>query len=80
MLLAHIEVPASLLNAPSTPNPNAGSTSGTPAPVLVQDKKRKHHLTASTDPIFSELRDLNFAAVGKRLNKAARRLDEDYRV
>jgi hypothetical protein len=52
----------------------------TPAPVLVQDKKRKHHLTASTDPIFSELRDLNFASVGKRLNKAARRLDEDYRV
>jgi len=77
---SHIEVPASLLNAPSNPNPNAGSTSGTPAPVLVQDKKRKHHLTASTDPIFSELRDLNFAAVGKRLNKAARRLDEDYRA
>ena len=83
MLLAHIEVPASLLNAPSNPNPNAsgsGSASVTPAPVLVQDKKRKHHLTASTDPIFSELRDLNFASVGKRLNKAARRLDEDYRV
>ena len=30
--------------------------------------------------MFSELRDLNFASVGKRLNKAARRLDEDYKV
>jgi hypothetical protein len=82
-ILAHIEVPASLLNAPSNPNQAAsgsGSTSAAPAPVLVQDKKRKHHLSASTDPIFSELQDLNFASVGKRLNKAARRLDEDYRV
>ncbi|KAF8482065.1 Sec1-like protein [Russula ochroleuca] len=80
---SHIEVPASLLNAPSNPNQAAsgsGSTSAAPAPVLVQDKKRKHHLSASTDPIFSELQDLNFASVGKRLNKAARRLDEDYRA
>ena len=58
----------------------SGSTSVTPAPALVQEKKRKHHLSASTDPMFSELRDLNFASVGKRLNKAARRLDEDYKV
>lgn len=78
---AQIEVPASLLNAPSNANPTvSGSTSATPAPTLAQEKKRKYHLSAATDPIFAELRDLNFASVGRRLNKAARRLDEDYRV
>lgn len=80
---SHVEVPASLLNMPSNPSQTAsgsGSTSATPAPALVQEKKRKHHLSASTDPMFSELRDLNFASVGKRLNKAARRLDEDYKA
>ncbi|KAH9997774.1 Sec1-like protein [Russula compacta] len=80
---SHIEVPASLLNVPSNPSQmqsGSGSTSATSAPALVQEKKRKHHLSASTDPIFAELRDLNFASVGKRLNKAARRLDEDYRA
>ncbi|KAI9444915.1 Sec1-like protein [Lactarius indigo] len=72
---------SSLLNAPSNPNPTAsGSTSTATASALAQEKKRKHHLSASTDPIFAELRDLNFASVGKRLNKAARRLDEDYRA
>ncbi|KAI0308101.1 Sec1-like protein [Multifurca ochricompacta] len=76
---SHIEVPASLLNAPT--NTSAASSASTPpAPALAQEKKRKHHLSASTDPIFAELRDLNFASVGKRLNKAARRLDEDYRA
>jgi vacuolar protein sorting-associated protein 33A len=73
----------SLLNVPSNPNQTAsgsGSTSAIPTPALVQEKKRKHHLSASTDPIFAELRDLNFASIGKRLNKAARRLDEDYGV
>lgn len=80
---SHVEVPASLLNMPSNPNQTAsgsGSTSATSGPTLVQEKKRKHHLSASTDPMFSELRDLNFASVGKRLNKAARRLDEDYKA
>ncbi|KAI9454833.1 Sec1-like protein [Russula earlei] len=80
---SHIEVPVSLLNVPSNPNQSAsgsGSTSVAPAaPALAQEKKRKYHLSASRDPVFAELRDLNFASVGKRLNKAARRLDDDYR-
>jgi len=73
----------SLLNAPSNSSQTTsgpGSTSATPAPALVQEKKRKYHLSASRDPFFAELRDLNFASVGKRLNKTARRLDEDYNV
>ncbi|KAI0274951.1 Sec1-like protein [Gloeopeniophorella convolvens] len=78
---SHIEVPASLLNAPANPNPSTAASSSTAqGPALAQEKKRKHHLSAATDTIFAELRDLNFASVGKRLNKAARRLDEDYRA
>jgi hypothetical protein len=48
--------------------------------TLNKEKKKKHHLTTATDPLFAELRDLNFSAVGKRLNKVAHRLDEDYKV
>ena len=71
----------SILNAPSNPPGSSGpSTSTTPGPSLAKEKKRKHHLTPFTDPLFSELRDLNFASVGKRLNRVARKLDEDYKV
>jgi hypothetical protein len=38
-------------------------------------KKRKHHLT---DALFTDIRDLNFAVVGARLSKLARRLEGDY--
>lgn len=48
--------------------------------MLAKETKKKHHLDASTDPLFSELRDLNFSSVGKTLNKHARRLDDDYKV
>jgi vacuolar protein sorting-associated protein 33A len=47
---------------------------------LAKEKKKKHHLTVSTDPLLSELRDLNFSAVGKKLSRVAHRLDEDYKV
>ncbi|KAI0049280.1 Sec1-like protein [Auriscalpium vulgare] len=78
----HVEVPVSLLNAPSNPAapPSAASTSTAPAPALAKEKKRKHHLSSATDPIYAELRDLNFASVGKRLNRVARRLDDDYKA
>jgi hypothetical protein len=47
---------------------------------LTKEKKRKHHLTATEDPLYSELRDLNFSTVGKKLSLVAHRLDEDYKV
>lgn len=82
--LAHVELPASLLtSSASVESPNAGaSTSAQPAvaPSLTMEKKKKHHLTTATDPLFAGLRDLNFSSVGKRLNQIARRLDEDYKV
>ncbi|KAI0027966.1 Sec1-like protein [Vararia minispora EC-137] len=78
---SHIEVPASLVSAPSNPAapPTASATPSTAA-ALAREKRRKHRLAAETDPIFSELRDLNFAAVGKRLNRVARKLDEEYKA
>ena len=79
---AHVEVPASLLTPPANPaQPAAASTSATPTPGLAKEKqKKKHHLTTATDPLLAELRDLNFAHVGRKLNQVARRLDEDYKV
>ncbi|KAG5652575.1 hypothetical protein H0H81_004535 [Sphagnurus paluster] len=83
---SHVELPASLLSPPGPPttNPAAGpstsSASNPPAQSLKKDNKKKHHLTTTTDPLFEELRDLNFSAVGRKLNKVARRLDEDYKV
>lgn len=41
-------------------------------------KKRKHHLTASKDTLLGEIRDLNFAVVGTRLSRLARRLEGDF--
>ena len=72
------------MTPPAAPPPSgqAASTSAAPPPVasLTKEKKKKHHLTPATDPLLAELQDLNFSAVGKRLNQVARRLDEDYKV
>ncbi|KAH9486328.1 Vacuolar protein sorting-associated protein 33A [Psilocybe cubensis] len=69
--------------AGATSAPTA-STSTTPAAIPVvavkKDAKKKHHLTTATDPLFAELRDLNFSSVGKKLNQVARRLNEDYKT
>lgn len=46
----------------------------------MKEKKKKYHLTTAADPLLGELRDVNFAAIGKRLNQVARRLDDDYKV
>jgi hypothetical protein len=85
--LAHVELPVSLLTPaapPGQPNPSAPgtspTTSTTPLPTLRKESKKKHHLTTATDPIFADLRDLNFASACKRLSKVGHRLDQDYKV
>lgn len=88
IIQAHVELPVSLLTPPTAGPSNPASSSSPPAagissvPVVPVKKeaKKKHHLTTTTDPLFAELRDLNFSSVGKKLNKVARRLDEDYKV
>jgi hypothetical protein len=81
VILAHIEVPTSLVSAPANPAaPPTASASTASASVLATERKSKHRLAADVDPIYAEMRDLNFAAVGKRLNRVAHRLDEEYKV
>jgi vacuolar protein sorting-associated protein 33A len=79
--LAHVEVPASLLTQPSEPNQAnpAVATNTQSANALRREAKKKYHLN-ETDILFAELRDLNFSFVGKRLNRLARRIEEDYKV
>ena len=69
---AHVEVDPSLVDS-APPGQSQQSSSLPTAP-----KKRKHHLAASKDRLFGEIRDLNFAVVGSRLSKLARRLEGDY--
>ncbi|KAK4687121.1 vacuolar protein sorting-associated protein 33A, partial [Tremellales sp. Uapishka_1] len=70
----HIELDPSLLN-PQAPQAPASASALPSTPIT---KKRKHPLSASTDKLFAEIRDLNFAVVGSRLSKLARRLEGDY--
>lgn len=73
----------SLLAAPAVPgqeNAEASSSTAAPASSLTKEKRKKHHLSPTTDPLLGELRDLNFSSVGRKLNQVARRLDDDYKV
>ncbi|RDB28384.1 Vacuolar protein sorting-associated protein 33A [Hypsizygus marmoreus] len=78
-----VELPASLLSPPA-PIPagpsTSSSTSNAPLTSLKKESKKKHHLTTATDPLFAELRDLNFSSVGRKLNRVARGLDENYKT
>ncbi|TFK26798.1 ATP binding protein [Coprinopsis marcescibilis] len=80
---SHVELPVSLVNPPA-PNTASGSaaasTSNAPIVNVKKDAKKKYHLATSTDPLYAELRDLNFSSVGRKLNAVARRLDEDYKT
>jgi hypothetical protein len=66
--------PSLLSTAPPAPSP-AGAPGLTSTPLT---KKKKHPLSARSDRLFSQLRDLNFAAVGSKLSKVAKRLEGDY--
>ncbi|KAL3419013.1 Sec1 family protein [Phlyctema vagabunda] len=60
--------------APQTAQAGSAKAVGTPA---AQSKKRKIALDSS-DKLYDQLRDTNFAIVGTLLNKVARRLQSDY--
>lgn len=83
--LAHVELPASLLSLaaesdPSNANNNPeGSANAAAKSYTRQDVKKKYRLDSS-DAVLKEIRDLNFSHVGKRLNKTARRIDEEIKV
>ncbi|KZO91497.1 Sec1-like protein [Calocera viscosa TUFC12733] len=74
---SYVEVDATLLSA--APQPMGGQPPTAPAlGGSTQPKTKKHLLQASTDAVFSELRDQNFSVVAGHLNRLARRLTEDY--
>ncbi|KAK8849539.1 hypothetical protein IAR55_004874 [Kwoniella newhampshirensis] len=73
---SHIEIDPALIDpsqAPPAPSPSTSNLASTPI-----TKKRKHHLSSQKDKLFMDIRDLNFAVVGMRLSKVARRLEGDY--
>lgn len=67
-LQANVEIDPALLDPSQAPS----------ASMPTAPKKRKHHLTATKDTLLGEIRDLNFAVVGTRLSRLARRLEGDY--
>lgn len=81
---SHVEVdsaivgPASQKSAPAaaTSTSNAASTTSQPSTPA---KKKKIPLNSS-DRLFVQLRDMNFAVVGGVLNRVARRINENYEV
>jgi len=83
MLPAHVLLPATLVTPPA-PGPALGQAS-TSTPALITtpvqaEKKKKYQLSSSSDPLFNELRDLNFAVIGAKLSSVAHRLESDYQV
>jgi len=78
---AYVELPTNIVSPPAA----GSSPAPAPAPALATtpvqaEKKKKYHLSSSTDPLFGELRDVNFAALGPLLSSTARRLSNDYEV
>lgn len=71
---SQIEVDAALLSTETRSTSNTSATAG----LSAMPKKKKQLLSSQTDRLFGELRDLNFSAVGERLSKTAKRLEEDY--
>ncbi|KAG7452195.1 Sec1-like protein [Guyanagaster necrorhizus] len=77
---SHVELPTSLVSPPTAETTGlAAATPSTSSGTLRKENKKKYHLSSS-DTLFGELRDLNFSAVGRRLNKVARRLEDDYKA
>ena len=73
----YTEVDVSIVGPGPGPNPSQTSLGKTPATPSPQGLKRKI-LLDSTDLLYDQLRDTNFATVGSLLNKVARRLESNY--
>ncbi|KAM5463331.1 Vacuolar protein-sorting-associated protein 33 [Microsporum audouinii] len=68
----HTEVDSSIIGSAAAPQTPSSSSNASK-----QSLKRKVQVDSS-DQLFSQLRDANFAIVGGILNKVARRLESDY--
>ncbi|KAF9514282.1 hypothetical protein BS47DRAFT_1376541 [Hydnum rufescens UP504] len=79
---SHVKVDPALLAPPPAGSASPG-TSATPLPTGLptstpSQSKRSHHLH-SADHLFAQLRGSNFAIVGGKLHKEARRLEVEYK-
>ncbi|KAF8424631.1 Sec1-like protein [Tirmania nivea] len=72
-----IEVDASLVGNPQQ-NVLAGSSSTSASSPPPQIGKKRTVVLDSSDKLYEDLRDTNFAIVGNLLNKVSRRLQADY--
>lgn len=77
--IAKVEVDASLVGNPQQNVPVGSSSTSAPPPPSQSGKKRTVVLDSS-DKLYEDLRDTNFAIVGNLLNKVSRRLQADYEV
>jgi hypothetical protein len=80
-----VELDAALVN----PAPAAAAAKGASSPQVsmppppsstTSPAKKKKYVLNSSDKLFSQLRDQNFAIVGGMLNKIAKRINENYEV
>ncbi|CAG8441010.1 3150_t:CDS:10 [Dentiscutata heterogama] len=77
---SHVEVDSSIVGpAPATTatSTTTSAPSQSQPPLQPQQKKKKFALNSS-DKLFVQLRDINFAVVGGVLNRVAKRINEDY--
>ena len=72
------EVDSSIVGSAPQGQSDQGSSSKSPVRQPQQSLKRTIQLDSS-DKLFEQLRDTNFAIVGSLLNKVARRLESDYK-
>ncbi|CAG8747928.1 7256_t:CDS:2, partial [Funneliformis caledonium] len=83
---SHVEVDSSIVGPASQKSAAATSattstTTTTPAqPSPPPPAKKKKIALNSSDKLFVQLRDMNFAVVGGVLNRVAKRINEDYEV
>ena len=61
-------------------NSPAGSSSTSASSPPPQSGKKRTVVLDSSDKLYEDLRDTNFAIVGNLLNKVSRRLQADYEV
>lgn len=80
-----VELDASLVNPAQQQQPTAKgvpttttATASTPSLNTTAPTKKKKYVLNSSDKLFSQLRDQNFAVVGGMLNKIAKRINENY--
>jgi hypothetical protein len=72
--IGFVELDANLVNANQTTPPKGPPTSS------ASPAKKKKYVLNSSDKLFAQLRDQNFAVVGGILNKVAKRINENYEV